>query len=87
MPMHTRKSQGSNRFARFKLISAGAVLAGVGLLWMERGIQVLRHWTGQPLFSWGLIATGLFCIVLALIPTSWIAKAAELPRAKGRVPR
>jgi hypothetical protein len=64
------------RYGRLKLIGAGLVLALLGMSRMLRGIQVVTHWTGQPLFSWGLISAGGLRILLALIPISWIAKAA-----------
>jgi hypothetical protein len=69
-------------WARLKLIGTGLVLAGFGWLLELRGVQVVMHWTGQPLFSWGFIGAGLLCLVLACIPVSWVAKAAEIPRAK-----
>jgi hypothetical protein len=70
-----------------KLVGAGLILAGVGMAWMLNGVQVVRHGTGQPLFSWGLVASGLLCIVLAIIPGSWIVKAAETKPVKARPPR
>jgi hypothetical protein len=63
-------------YGRLKLVGAGAVLAFVGAARMARGVQVVTHWTGQPMFSWGLVGAGGLCIVLAFIPPSWIAKAA-----------
>jgi hypothetical protein len=60
---------------RLKLVGAGVVLAAVGSARLLRGIQVETHWTGQPMFSWGLIAAGGLCLLLSLIPLSWIAKA------------
>jgi hypothetical protein len=48
------------------------------------GVQVVTHWTGQPMFSWGLIAGGGLCILLALIPAAWIAKAAATDSKAGR---
>ena len=62
-------------YGRLKLVGAGLVLALVGFLRMAKGVQVVTHWTGQPMFSWGLLAAGGLCIILAVIPTSWIAKA------------
>ena len=64
-------------YGRPKLVGAGLVLALVGFLRMAKGVQVVTHWTGQPMFSWGLLAAGGLCILLALIPSSWIAKAAN----------
>jgi hypothetical protein len=46
----------SPRFGRLKLAAAGFALAGVGIARLMQGIQVVTHWTGQPMFSWGLIA-------------------------------
>lgn len=66
-------------YGRLKLVGAGLLLAAVGSSRLLRGIQVVTHWTGQPMFSWGLIAAGGLCILLALIPLSWIARAASTP--------
>jgi len=61
-------------YGRLKLVGAGLLLAAVGIARMLRGIQVETHWTGQPVFSWGLIAAGALCLLLASIPPSWLAK-------------
>jgi hypothetical protein len=63
-------------YGRLKLVSVGLALAVVGCALLLRGVQVVTHWTGQPMFSWGLIAAGGLCILLAVIPASWIANAA-----------
>jgi hypothetical protein len=63
-------------YGRLKLVGAGLALAIVGSPLLLRGVQVVTHWTGQPMFSWGLIAAGGLCVLLAVIPASWIAKAA-----------
>ena len=63
-------------YGRLKLVGAGLALATVGSALLLRGVEVVTHWTGQPMFSWGLIAAGGLCVLLALIPASWIAKAA-----------
>ena len=74
--MPRREPEGVSRYGRLKLIGAGLVLALVGIVRTLRGVQVVTHWTGQPMFSWGLISAGGICILLALVPLSWIAKAA-----------
>jgi len=74
-PIH--KTRASTSWGRMKLVAAGLVLAGVGIALLLRDVQVVKHWTGQPIFSWGLVAAGCLCIVLATIPDSWVAKAAE----------
>jgi hypothetical protein len=63
---------------RLALTAVGVfiVLAGIGRSRM--GEQVVRHWTGQPFYSAGLIAVGAFVILLAFVPFSWIRKAAEI---------
>lgn len=71
-------------YGRLKLVGAGLVLTVVGIAMLLRGVQVATHWTGQPMFSWGLIAAGGLCILLALIPASWIAKAAATDSKAGR---
>jgi hypothetical protein len=63
-------------YGRIKLIGAGLVLALVGTARAFRGVQVVIHSNLQPVFSWGLIAGGGLCILLALIPSLWIVKAA-----------
>jgi hypothetical protein len=63
-------------YGRLKLIGTGLFLACIGSIRLARDVQVVTHWTGQPLFSWGLIAGGGLCILLAFIPPSWITKAA-----------
>jgi xanthine/uracil permease len=78
----THKARVSSPWGRLKLAGAGLILAGVGIALLLRDIQVVRHWTGQPLFSSGLVAGGVLCIVLAIIPGSWIARAAETKREK-----
>jgi hypothetical protein len=74
------KERASNPWARLKLVGAGAALGGFGWALQHRGVQVVIHSNGQPMFSWGFIGAGLLCFVLALIPTSWVAKVAEIPR-------
>jgi hypothetical protein len=71
-------------YGRLKLVGAGLALTVVGIAMLLRGVQVVTHWTGQPMFSWGLIAAGGLCILLALIPASWIAKAAATDSKAGR---
>lgn len=71
-------------YGRLKLICAGLALTVVGIAMLLRGVQVVTHWTGQPMFSWGLIAGGGLCILLALIPAQWIVKAAA---ANGKAAR
>jgi hypothetical protein len=60
------------RHGRLKLIIGGTILIIVGAARMLTGVQVTTHWTGQPMFSSGLVAAGAFCIFIALIPASWI---------------
>jgi hypothetical protein len=83
MTMHVPK-RGTNFLGRMKLVGAGLALIGVGVVRISNGIQVVTHWTGQPLFSWGLVAAGSLCILLSMIPVAWVAKAVDVPRAKAR---
>lgn len=71
-------------FGRLKLLASGFILGGLGIVRLLNGIQVVPHFSRQPLFSWGLVAAGLVCLVLAAIPTSWIARAAKLPARSTR---
>ena len=75
VPMHSENSKTNTRYGRVKAIGAGLVLAAVGFLRLLGGVQVVTHWTGQPMFSWGLIAAGIICILSAFIPNSWVARA------------
>jgi len=50
-------------YGRLKLVGAGLVLTLVGSARLSRGVQVVTHWTGQPMFSWGLIAAGGLCLL------------------------
>lgn len=78
--MSTMKHHGDppivRTYGRLKLATAGLALGVVGCALLLRGVQVVTHWTGQPMFSWGLIAAGGLCIVLAAVPASWVVKAA-----------
>ena len=78
------KHQRASFWGRTKLVGAGLALTGVGTALIVRDVQMVRHWTGQPLFSWGLVAAGGLCIVLAIVPESWITKAADIEGKKGR---
>jgi hypothetical protein len=53
--MDADKESANSRFGRLKAV--GIVLVGVGMLRMLGGIQVVTHWAGQPMFSWGLVAS------------------------------
>ena len=56
---------------RLKGIGAGGVLVVVGWLRLSAGVQVVTHWTGQPMFSFGLLASGLVLILASLLP-GWV---------------
>jgi len=43
------------------------------------GVLFVINWYGQVVYSDLLIAIGAVLIVFALIPSSWIEKAARLP--------
>jgi len=83
--MHKNKGNANSRFGRLKAVGAGLILVTVGVLRMLGGVQVVTHWTGQPLFSWGLVAAGIVCILSAMVPLSWIAWAAQPPTGKGNL--
>jgi hypothetical protein len=85
--MHSATSKANTRYGRLKAIGAGVAIAAVGILRLRGGVQVVTYWTGQPMFSWGLIAAGAFCILSAFLPKSWIAKAAGTPIMKGKSSR
>jgi hypothetical protein len=52
----------------------------VGYLRIMAGRQVVIHWTGQPMFSAGLIAAGFLLIVSAAIPERWMQKLTTVKR-------
>jgi hypothetical protein len=66
--MHSEASKRNTRYGWLKAIGVGLILIAVGLLRLLGGVQVVTHWTGQPMFSWGLIAGGIVCILSAFIP-------------------
>jgi hypothetical protein len=80
--MQRREPSVVSPYGRLKLIGAGLALALVGIVRTLRGVQVVTHWTGQPMFSWGLISAGGICILLALVPIPWITKAAATTDSK-----
>ena len=85
--MQTDKGNANTRFGRLKALGAGLILIAVGVLRMLGGVQVVTHWTGQPMFSWGLVAAGIVCILSALVPVSWVSTAAGMPTRKGKSDR
>ena len=60
--------------SRLRGIVAGFVLVIVGCLRLNAGVQVVTHWTGQPMFSFGLIAGGLVLILASLLPDSLVSR-------------
>jgi len=72
--LETKAHTGMNWKSRIKAIGIGAIIAAVGFLRMRGGTQVVIHWTGQPMFSFGLIAAGLVVIASATIPQRLIDK-------------
>jgi uncharacterized membrane protein YidH (DUF202 family) len=62
------------RYGRLKLIGVGLVIALLGSARLLRDGQVAAHRTAQPFFAWQLIAAGGLCVILVLLPLSWIAK-------------
>jgi len=60
------------------LIAAGACIVLVGIGRLRLGEQIVRHWTGQPFYSAGLVAVGVLVVLMAFVPFSWIRKAAEV---------
>ena len=65
---------------RLKLVALGMIILLVGLVRQLSGEVVLTHWTGQPQYSFGLIAAGGFMIVMAFIPSSWLSKLFVRPK-------
>jgi hypothetical protein len=60
--------------SRLKAIGIGTILLAIGYLLIRGGTRVFIHWTGQPMFSYGLIAAGLVVIASAAIPERLISK-------------
>jgi len=70
--MRLEPSKEKARYERLKMVGCGLVLVFMGVLRLRQGLDVVTHSTGQPMFSWGLIAVGVVCIILSLIPNSWV---------------
>jgi hypothetical protein len=66
------------------VIAGGLLVAFVGYSLLKAGKDVVTHWTGQPLYSVGLIVAGILLVVLSMIPSSWVSKAAAIDRHSGR---
>ncbi len=60
--------------SRLKAVGIGAILVAVGYLRVKGGTQVVIHSTGQPMFSFGLIAAGLIVLVSAAIPERVVSR-------------
>jgi hypothetical protein len=69
-----RDGRSMNWKSRLKAIGIGAVLVAIGYLRIRGGKEVVIHWTGQPLFSFALIAAALVVIASASIPQRLISK-------------
>jgi uncharacterized membrane protein len=80
--MSRYKPPAARTSGRIKVIAAGLFFILAGMLRVQAGIQVVKHWTGQPVFSWAAIATGGLLVILALIPGSWIARIAGTQSSK-----
>jgi len=68
--------------SRVKAIGIGIVILAVGLLRIRGGTQVVIHWTGQPMFSFGLIAAGLVVIATSLMPERLLLKWTAITKSK-----
>ena len=68
--------------SRLKGMVAGFALVIVGCLRLSAGVQVVTHWTGQPMFSFGLIEGGLVLILASLLPDSLVARIAASSKRK-----
>jgi hypothetical protein len=71
--------------SRLKAIGAGTVLVAVGYFQVRAGIQVVTHWTGQPMFSFGLIAGGLILFASAAIPNRVISRLTDIKSARSKL--
>ena len=81
-----RETSSVRPYGRLKVIGTGLALVLAGILRMLGGVQVVTHGIGQPMFSWGLVTGGALCILLSLIPATWIASAIEGSKLKARKP-
>jgi hypothetical protein len=51
--IHSEIRNAKTRFGRLKAIGAGIILVAIGTVRLIGGVQVVTHWTGPPMFSWG----------------------------------
>jgi hypothetical protein len=73
-----RKARGASTKGRLGVALGGLSFLSVGIIQLYRNVQVVVGRRGIPVFSWGMIAAGGVCILLSIVPVSWIAKAANL---------
>ena len=66
--------------ARLKGVAVGIAILAVGCLRIAQGSQVVTHWTGQPMFSFGLIAAGLVFIAASAIPARFIYRMTAIKK-------
>ena len=58
----------------------GLALVAVGVYRQMTGEVVVTHWTGQPMWSFGLIAAGIACIGISLLPNSVVRRIGNKSR-------
>ncbi len=54
------------------MVAFGGALILLGKLYLSNGILVYENAKSQPLWSVGVIACGVFIVLLALLPVSWV---------------
>ena len=71
---------------RTTIAAMGLVFVLVGIARLRMGVQVISNSRGLPIWSSGIIGVGIVVILLALVPSSWIASSAAIkpPRSKTR---
>jgi hypothetical protein len=79
-PQPTRpKSFGFPLKNRLQAIAVSCLLLFGGLFRIKHGVFIIINWYGAPISSHLMIVGGVIMILVALIPSGWIEKAASGP--------
>jgi len=74
---HRPKSLGFPLKNRLQVTGIGCLLLFGGLFRIRHGVFIVINWYGQPVSSHLMVVGGVMMILVALIPSAWIERAAK----------